>query len=421
MTPNEAQQKTNCFSVIQEMKPTSKGILDGVTISLKDAICAKGMLTTASSKILSGYKPVFNAKVVEDVLANGATIIGKTIQDEFGFGGFCVNTGIGVPIPKNPVDQNRSCGGSSGGSGAAAKLIDTHVSLGESTGGSIVAPAAFCGIYGLAPTYGKVSRYGLLSYGNSLDKIGPMSSNPDLIIKTINVISGNDPRDSTSSTKKVTPLEYKGVSGLKIGVLKTRGVDPKIQSAIETKLEEYKTQGATVQEISLPKVDKYALATYYVLAMSEASTNLAKYCGMRYGASGKLEGSYNEYFTKVRSENFGKEAKRRIMLGTFARMAGQRDAFYIKAAKVRTALINEYKKVFEEVDVIICATSPMFPPTFEEIEKLTPLQHYLADQLVVGPNLAGLPHMNVPLNTPLPSGLLVIGNHFDEQSVVQFR
>ncbi|RME77356.1 Asp-tRNA(Asn)/Glu-tRNA(Gln) amidotransferase subunit GatA [Candidatus Woesearchaeota archaeon] len=421
MTPQQAQELTHCFSTLQEMKPTQDGPLSGVTISLKDAICAKGMETTASSRILKGYKPLINATVVEKVLAAGATIIGKTIQDEFGFGGFCVNTGLDVPIPKNPVDQNRSCGGSSGGAGAAAKLIDNHVALGESTGGSIVVPAAFCGVYGFAPTYSRVSRYGLLSYGNSLDKIGPLSKDPELIIKTLNVIMGYDEKDSTSSKKKVEPLSYRGVNGLTIGVLNIEGVHPEIVQAMNKKIDLWKQEGACVKEINLPLTKKYSLATYYILAMSEASTNLAKYCGMRYGMVEPLEEPYNEYFTKVRSKHFGKEAKRRIILGTFARMAGQRDAFYIKAARVRTEIINEYKKAFEEVDVIVSATSPMFPPTFDEIEKLTPLQHYLADQLVVGPNLAGLPHMNVPLDTKLPSGLLVIGNHFEEDKVVQFR
>jgi len=427
------QEHHHAFTVITEelalqqaekIKKNPQGKLAGVCITIKDAICVKDIETTASSAILKGYKPVFNATVVERLEQEGAIILGKTVQDEFGFGGFSVNVGIGYTIPTNPHDSKRSCGGSSGGAGAASwSLGPTHVALGESTGGSIASPAAYCGVYGLCPTYGRVSRYGLLDYGNSLDKIGPMGQDPELVALVLEVIAGHDEKESTSSTEKVDVYHThvrKGAKGMKIGVLRHGGVDPEIDKEFNIKLKEWEGQGAHLVEIALPTTMHFGLATYYVLAMSEASTNLAKYCGMRYGASEPIEGlSYNDYFTAVRSKYLGKEAKRRIMLGTFARMAGQRDAYYVQAARVRAAIIKEYKATFKKVDVLVSPTSPIMAPTFEEIKRLTPLQHYLMDVLTVGPNLAGIPHLNIPLNTKIPSGMLIMADHFKESEVLK--
>jgi aspartyl-tRNA(Asn)/glutamyl-tRNA(Gln) amidotransferase subunit A len=405
-----------------------KGMLSGISVSVKDCIVVKGMESRAGSKILSGYKPVFDATVVERVRKEGGFIIGKTAQDEFGFGSFSTNVGIGMMVPLNPFDKERSCGGSSGGSGGITQKANfRHISLGESTGGSIVAPAAFCGVYGLCPTYGLVSRYGLMDYANSLDKIGPMAKSIEDIALMLDVIAGHDPKDSTSveiKHKDYTTFLSKKVSDLKIGVIQesfSEGVDPEVTKIIKTKLDELEAKGCYVKEVSLPYSDRFSLATYYLIAMSEASTNLAKYCGMRYGKHEELSGNFNEYFSKVRSNNLGDEAKRRVIIGTFARMAGYRDAYYIKALKVRTRIIEEYKKAFSKYDLLISPTMPVIAPRFDEIGKMTPLQNYMMDILTVGPNLGGFPHISIPagMSKGMPIGLMATANHFEEGKLIQ--
>ncbi len=405
-----------------------KGKLSGYFVSIKDCIVVKDMESRAGSKILSGYKPVFDAGVAEKIKKEGGIIIGKTAQDEFGFGSFSKNVGVDMKIPLNPFDRERCCGGSSGGSaGITQKALFKHISIAESTGGSIVCPASFCGVYGLCPTYGLVSRYGLMDYANSLDKIGPMAKNVEDIALALSVIAGYDERDSTSVKRdKEDYSQYlkRDIKGMKIGLIKEafgEGVDEEVKKKINEKVKELEEKGAKVEEVSLPLNAKYSLAAYYIIAMSEASTNLAKFCGMRYGKHEKLEGGFNEYFSKVRSANFGEEAKRRIIIGTFARMSGFRDAYYIKSLKVRTKLIEEYKKMFERFDVLISPTMPVIAPKFSEIEKMTPLENYMMDILTVGPNLAGLPHMNIPVGfkEKMPIGLMVIGNHFDEGKLFQ--
>jgi len=399
----------------------------GVAISVKDAICVKNVETTAGSKILQGYKPLFDAFVIQKVKEEGGIIIGKTSQDEFGFGGFSVNVGIGFKVPKNPFDNERSCGGSSGGAAGLSQKLSNHIALGESTGGSIVEPASFCGVYGLCPTYGRVSRYGLIDFANSLDKIGSIGKTIEDVALLMNVISGYDKNDSTSLKLKNEDYENylkKSIKGMKIGIIKEAfgtGVEREIEKNVYNGIEELKEEGAKAEEISLELPIKYGIATYYMIATSEASTNLAKYCGMRYGATEKLEGNFNEYFTKVRSNNFGDEAKRRIVLGTFARMAGYRDAFYLKAMKVRTLMINEYKKAFKKFDALVSPTASILPPKFSEIEKLTPLQHYMIDIMTVSPNIAGLPHLNVPVGFEknLPIGMLLIADHLQEGKLIQ--
>ena len=397
----------------------------GVAISVKDAICVKGVESTAGSRILEGYRPLFNATVIEKVIQEGGIIIGKTAQDEFGFGVFSINT---FNIPKNPIDKNRTCGGSSGGAaGIAKKASFPQISLGESTGGSIVSPSSFCDVFGLCPTYGRVSRYGLMDFGNSLDKIGAIGKNTYDVALLQSVISGHDENDSTSlnfEAEDYTDSIARKSKRMKIGIIKEafgEGVGKEVEKNVYNGIEKLKAEGVHAEEVSMKIPIKYGISTYYMIATSEASTNLAKYCGMRYGASEKLEGSFNEYFTKVRSKNFTEEAKRRIMLGTFARMAGYRDAFYLKAAKVRTLMINEYKKAFDKFDALVSPTVPMLPPRFDEIEKLTPLQHYLADVMTVSPNVAGLPHLNVPVgySNGLPVGMLLTGDHLQEGKLLQ--
>lgn len=397
------------------------GKLAGVLISVKDCICVKGVESTAGSAILKGYKPLFDATVVERCRQEDAIIVGKTSQDEFGFGGFSTNVGRNFKIPLNPLDKSRSCGGSSGGAGGITKKADfPHLAIAESTGGSIVNPAAFCDVVGICPTYGRVSRYGLIDYANSLDKIGAMAKNSADAGLLLEVISGKDGKDSTciSSTAQFSELGN-GIKGLKIGVVREafrEGVEPRIAERVKDCLKKLESCGAKIVDVSIPITFKYGIPTYYILAMCEASTNLAKFCWMRYGAHLELQGGFDEYFSKVRSQFFGDEAKRRIILGTFARMAGYRDAYYLKAASVRTKIIEEYKKVFVNCDVLATPTMPIFPPTFDAINRLTPLQNYMADILTVGPNLAGLPHISVSCGRikDLPVGLQLVGNHFEE-------
>ncbi|MEM3154037.1 MAG: amidase family protein [Candidatus Woesearchaeota archaeon] len=410
----------------QVKKGTAHGRLFGVLISVKDNICVKNIESTASSAILKTYKPVFNATAVEKCLREGAIILGKTVQDEFGFGGFSTNVGKGYEKPLNPIDRKRATGGSSGGAaGLTKKATFPHLALAESTGGSIADPAAFCGVVGICPTYGRVSRYGLIDYANSLDKIGTMALTVDDAALLLEIISGKDAHDSTSAELPVPALDTPGaINGLKIGIVKeafAEGIDNKVRKNVLEAIYQLEQKGARRIEISLPISMKYGLAAYYTLAMTEASTNLAKYCGIRYGASEQLTGTYNEYFSRVRTNNFGEEAKRRLLLGTFARMAGYRDAFYKKAAQIRTKILQEYAAAFKQVDVLITPTMPITAPTFEEIKKLTPLQNYAMDILTVSPNLAGLPHISIPCgeSNGLPVGMMITGPHFAEQKIIQ--
>ncbi|MBL7056449.1 Asp-tRNA(Asn)/Glu-tRNA(Gln) amidotransferase subunit GatA [Candidatus Woesearchaeota archaeon] len=416
-------QATALKKDIEKNNVKNKKLL-GVMVSAKDAICVKGVESTAGSKILKGYKPLFDATAIKKAVEQGAIIIGKTSQDEFGFGSFAVNT---YNIPKNPHDKTRSCGGSSGGAaGITAKAHFPHIALGESTGGSIAAPASFCGVFGLTPTYGRVSRYGLMDFGNSLDKIGPIGKTIGEVSALLETISGHDDKESTSLNNPIEKYSNikADVKGMKIGIIKEafgNGVEKAVDKTVWEGIKKLEDAGAKVEEISLAMPIEYGLATYYLIGTSEASTNLAKYCGMRYGASEDMKDSFNEYFTKVRSNNFTEESKRRIMLGTFARMSGYRDAYYIKALKVRTKIIEEYKKQFKKYDALVSPTVPVLPTKFSEIEKLSPLQHYMMDVMLVGPNLAGLPHMNVPVGfeNKLPVGMLLIGNHLEENKLLQ--
>ncbi len=423
----------------------AKPKLLGLPVSIKDCICVKGVESRAGSKALEGYAPLFDATVVEKLRKEGAIIIGKTSQDEFGFGSFSTNVGLGFRIPKNPVDAERSCGGSSGGSaGFTKKTKHAHVSIAESTGGSIANPASFCGVVGVCPSYGRVSRYGLIDYANSLDKIGVMSNYLEDSAYVLEKISGYDKKDSTSSNYPVTAFHEFGKTTeknenakeskkektkneekkFKVGVIrefmsKSEGVDKEIQELIWKKIKLLESAGVDYEEVSIPFTYKYGISAYYLIAMAEASTNLAKYSGMRYGYSEKLEGNFNEFFTKVRTNAFGKEAKRRIIMGTFARMAGYRDQYYSRALGVRGKIVQEYKKLFEKFDFLVSPTMPFTAPKFNEIKKLTPLQNYMADIMTVGPNLAGLPHISINAGEKekMPVGMQIITNHFREKEM----
>ncbi|MFC1696865.1 amidase family protein [Nanoarchaeota archaeon] len=413
----------------------SKGKVAGLPISVKDSIVVKDVESTGGSAILKGYIPLFDATAVRKLKEEGAIIIGKTAQDEFGHGSFStnVNESQGFRIPLNPFDKDRSCGGSSGGAAGFAQKADfPHVALGESTGGSIVCPASFCGVFGLCPTYGRISRYGLIDYGNSLDKIGPIGKSIYDVALVLEVMAGYDKEDSTSLNVPVdnyTNYVGKDIKGMKVGVVRDyfkEGTDKVVIDKVNLAIEKIKKAGADVSEVSLPLVSKYALPCYYMLASSETSTNLAKFCGMRYGKHESLKGeSYNDYFTRIRSKYISIESRRRILIGTFTRMAGHRDAYYIKATKVRTLIIKEYKDLFKKYDVLINPTMPFVAPKFAEIEKLTQLQEFMSDIMICGPNLAGLPHLNVPVGVDdsdgnnMPIGMLVVADHLNEGKLVQ--
>ncbi len=408
-------------------KGTAKGKLLGLPISVKDCICVKGMESRAGSKILSGYKPTFDATPVLRARGEGAIIIGKTSQDEFGFGSFSVNAGIGFEKPRNPRNEERVCGGSSGGAAGITALAKfPHLAFGQSTGGSIVAPASFCGVTGLCPTYGRISRYGLMDYANSLDKIGPIAKSPEEAALLLEVAAGFDHRDSTCLPNPVpnyTKSTKNSPKGLKIGVVKEflKGeADSKITEIMWDSIKNLESNGVNYEEISLPLNAKYGIPAYYLIATAEASTNMAKYCGMRYGASSELKGNFDEYFTKVRSENFGKEAKRRIMIGTFARMSGFRDAYYLKAMKLRTRLINEYRSAFKKVDALANPTMPVIAPKFSETEKMSPAQEYAMDLMTCPANLAGLPHISINAGSHkgMPVGIMFTADFLGEERLL---
>ncbi|MDI6807028.1 MAG: amidase family protein [Candidatus Aenigmarchaeota archaeon] len=420
------QKKYSPFITIPEKidLPKTKGRLTGIAISVKDNICTKDIQTTAGSKILEGYVPPFSATAVINALKEGAFIIGKTAMDEFGFGTFSVN--CAYCIPKNPLDISRSCGGSSGGASCLTLAADfPHIALAESTGGSISCPAAFTGTVGLTPTYGRVSRWGLIDYANSLDKIGCIGKTVHDVTLLLSVIAGPDNYDSTvlDIPKEDFTLYLKEkIKGVKIGVPKEyfENVNEKIVKVVWNSIQKLENLGASYKEVSLPHT-KYSLSAYYIIAMAESSTNLAKFCGMRYGLHLPLQGNYDEYFSVVRANGFGEEAKRRIILGTFARMAGFRDAYYLKALKVRTKVIEDFKLAFKKFDVLIAPTMPVVAPKFDEIEKLSPIEQYMMDILTVGPNLAGIPHISIPCGSVngLPVGMHIIGDHLQEGKILQ--
>jgi aspartyl-tRNA(Asn)/glutamyl-tRNA(Gln) amidotransferase subunit A len=421
------QSRNSPFITIVDEPETGRqlGALAGLPVSVKDSICTNGVQTTAGSKILEGYIPPFDATCVANTKKEGGIIIGKTALDEFGFGTFSTNCAYG--IPKNPYDIERSCGGSSGGAGCITALADfPHVAIAQSTGGSITAPAAFTGTVGLTPTYGRISRYGLIDYSNSMDKIGIISRCVYDSALMLSVMSGYDPLDSTSSEREGEDFtRYVGgeIKGMRMAIPReyvSDAVDKRIKKAFMDRVAGLERLGVRIDEISLP-LTKYVVPSYYLIAISEASTNLARYCGLRYGLQKEIVGDFEQYFSEVRTEGFGAEAKRRILLGTYARMAGYRDAYYLKALRVRTMIINEFKSSFKKYDALIAPSMPVLAPRFSEIEKLTPLENYNMDILTLGSNMAGIPTLSVPVGKAggLPVGMQIIGNHFGEGRLLQ--
>ncbi len=399
-----------------------KGRLLGVPISIKDNICIKGFPTTCASKILENFIAPYDATVIEKLKAEGAIFIGKTNLDEFAMGSSTENSAF-FPT-HNPWDLERVPGGSSGGSAAAVASRMGLGSLGSDTGGSIRQPAAFCGVVGLKPTYGRVSRFGLVAFASSLDQIGPFGVNVEDTALLLQIISGHDPKDSTSAPFEVPDyikfIKDNEKTSYKIGLPKEcfeGSIDKEMAQIIEDLINKLKKKH-TVKEISLPHTE-YAVATYYIIAPAEASSNLARYDGVKYGFRAEAK-SLIEMYKKSRALGFGKEVKRRIMLGTYALSAGYYDAFYLKASKVRTLITQDFLKAFEEVDLILTPVSPT--PPFKIGEKISdPLQMYLSDIFTIPVNLAGVPGISLPIgltSNNLPVGLQIIGPHFKDEMVL---
>ena len=398
--------------------------LAGVPLGIKDVMVTQGVRTTAGSKILEHFVPPYNCTAVERLEAAGAIVLGKLNCDEFAMGSSNENSAYG-PV-HNPRDKSRVPGGSSGGSAASVAAGMAVAALGSDTGGSIRQPAAFCGVVGLMPTYGRVSRYGLIAFASSLDHIGPLTRTVRDAAIVLRTIAGRDPMDSTSADLPVPDYEQelgKGVAGLKLGVPKEyfgEGLDREVRAAVEAAIAKLKALGAIVVPISLPHTP-YAVPAYYVIATAEASANLARYDGVRYGYRSPRAASLGEMYRRTRDEGFGAEVKRRIMLGTYALSAGYYDAYYLKAQKVRTLVARDFEKAFSQVDAIITPTTPT--PAFKIGEKADdPLSMYLADIYTVTGDLAGIPGISVPCaNTVsgLPIGVQILGKHFDEGTVLR--
>ena len=396
------------------------GPLAGVPIALKDNMSVRGMRTTASSKILDNYVPPYDATVVQRLESAGAVILGKTNCDEFAMGSSNENSAYG-PV-RNPWATDRTPGGSSGGSAAAVAARCVPVALGSDTGGSVRQPGAFCGVIGLKPTYGRVSRYGLLAFASSLDQIGPLSHTAADAALVLSVIAGVDPCDATTAREAVPDFAAAltgDVQGVRIGVPRAfmaEGVDPAVLRAVDEALATLSSAGATLVDVDLPHA-KFAIPVYYLVATAEASSNLARYDGVKYGhrSSADNNQTLREMYSRTRDEGFGPEVKRRIMLGTYVLSAGYYDAFYLKALQVRTLLRRDYERAFEKVDVVAMPTTPT--PPFRLGEKTDdPLQMYLADVFTVSAPLAGLPAISVPcgFSDGLPIGLQLTGRFFDE-------
>lgn len=398
------------------------GPLAGVPVGIKDVLATKGIVTTAGSKILEGYKPPYDSTAVSRMEAAGAIVLGKLNCDEFAMGSSNENSAYG-PV-RNPVDTTRVPGGSSGGSAAAVAAEMAVVTLGTDTGGSIRQPAAFCGVVGVLPTYGRVSRYGLIAFASSLDRIGPFANTVKDAATVMQVIAGSDDMDATSSKRAVPDFSAglaQGVKGLKVGVPAEffgAGLDGEVRASIEATLDKLKSEGAEIIPVSLPHT-KYAIPTYYVVATAEASANLARFDGVRYGPRAKDAKTLAAMYRETREQGFGAEVKRRIVLGTYVLSAGYYDAYYKKAQQMRTLITRDYLQAFSEVDVIAAPTTPT--TAFKLGEKADdPVAMYLADIYTVTGSLAGLCGVSVPCGGSkegLPIGMQILGKHFDEPTV----
>jgi aspartyl-tRNA(Asn)/glutamyl-tRNA(Gln) amidotransferase subunit A len=396
--------------------------LSGIPIAIKDNICVRGMQTSCGSRILGPYHPPYNATAIERLLDAGAVIMGKTNCDEFAMGSSNENSAFG-PV-KNPWDTSRVPGGSSGGSAAAVAAGIVPVALGSDTGGSVRQPASLCGVIGVKPTYGRVSRYGLVAFGSSLDQIGVFARNAIDAATVLQVIAGRDPRDATTADVPVPDYigeTEKNLKGLRVGVARAllgEGLDDEVRAAIEKSIEAYRALGAEIVDIELPHA-KYAIAVYYIIATAEASSNLARYDGVRYGFRAEEAPALRDMYRKTRDEGFGAEVKRRIMLGTYVLSAGYYDAYYLKAQKVRTLIKRDFANAFSRCDAVLTPTAPT--PAFRFGDKVgDPLAMYLNDIYTVTANLAGVPGISVPCGLSsdgLPIGLQLLGPYWSEATL----
>ena len=396
----------------------------GIPLAIKDLICIRGVRTTCGSKILSNYIPPYDATVIKKLSDSGAVFLGKLNMDEFAMGSSTETSHFGVT--RNPWNLDVIPGGSSGGSAASVSADECAGSLGSDTGGSIRQPASMCGITGLKPTYGRVSRFGLVAFASSLDQIGPMTKDVTDTAILMNVISGRDPLDSTSADLPVpdfTKSLLNNVKGLKIGIPKeyfVEGMDGDVEKSVKGAIELFKKLGAEIKEVSLPHTD-YAVSAYYVVAPAEASSNLARYDGVKYGYRTDNSKNLLSMYKKTREEGFGAEVKRRIMLGTYTLSSGYYDAYYLKAQKVRTLIKKDFDDAFKNCDILITPTAPT--SAFKIGEKFdNPIQMYLSDIFTISVNLAGVPAISIPCGfskNGLPIGLQIIGRHFDEETVIR--
>jgi len=400
------------------------GDLTGVPIGLKDILCTKGIQTTCGSNILEGYIPFYDGTVIIKLREKDAVFLGKLNMDEFAMGSSTENSGYHVT--HNPWDLKRIPGGSSGGSAAAVAADECIGALGTDTGGSIRQPAACCGVVGLKPTYGRVSRYGLVAFASSLDQIGPITKDVKDCAILMNAISGYDPCDSTSVNAEVPDFKQsliRDVKGIRIGFPEEyflEGMDAEVEKSVRDAIDSFRKWGAEVQSVSLPHTE-YAVAIYYIIATAEASSNLARYDGVRYGFRSKGYRDLMEMYTQSRARGFGKEVKRRIILGTYVLSAGYYEAYYRKASQVRTLIRKDFEDAFQKVDVIVAPTAPT--PAFRIGEKTgNPLQMYLSDIHTIPVNMAGIPAISIPCgfnHEGLPIGLQIMGKHLDERMLLR--
>ncbi len=400
-----------------------KGSLSLAPVAIKDNICIQGEETTCASKILRGNIPPYNATVIEKLKAAGAEIFGQCNMDEFAFGSSCETSSYGVV--RNPWDLERVPGGSSGGSAAAVAAGLVPAALGSDTGGSIRQPAAFCGVVGLKPTYGRVSRYGLIAFGSSFDQIGPITKTVEDTALLMNVLAGHDERDSTSAREDVpdyTRSLRHDVKGLRIGLPEEyfgEGLDPEVGKSVRAAADTLKKLGAEIKTVKLPHTP-HAVAVYYIVAVAEASSNLGRFDGVRFGTRVHAD-ALKDMYQNTREEGFGAEAKRRILLGTFVLSAGYYDAYYRQGQKVRTLIREDFSKAWESVDVLLSPTAPT--PPFKIGEKLSdPLAMYLSDIMTIPANLAGIPALSLPCGfttAGLPIGLQLMGRPFDEETLIR--
>ena len=423
----EGRTELNAFVTRERIGPaegTEDGPLAGRTVAVKDNISTEGTRTTCGSAMLADYVPPYDATVVERLIAAGATIVGKTNMDEFGMGGTTETSNFGPT--RNPVDPERVPGGSSGGSAAAVAAGEADLALGTDTGGSIRNPASFCGVVGIKPTYGLVSRYGLVAYANSLEQIGPIAPTVREAAELLEVVAGPDERDATTHPAEDVPDSFVDacdgdVSGTTVGVIDTllEGADERVVEVFEDAVDDLAAAGAEIERVELESLD-HALAAYYVIATSEASSNLARFDGVRYGVPGGDEGNWNESFAGAREEGFGAEVKRRILLGTYALSAGYHDKYYRKAQDARAWVKRDFADAFADADVLASPTMPVLPPKLGESLD-DPLQLYLMDADTVPVNLANLPAISVPAGEAddLPVGLQLIGPKFGERAILR--